>query len=495
MKLSELMQRADDTLTGGEAGGAARAGIAGLTCDSRAVQPGWLFAALPGADADGRDFIPHAMERGCAAVLAPKGSGPNIAPGVPFIMCENPRRAFARMAGAFYPERPETIFAVTGTNGKTSVASFLRQIWTAEGRAAAALGTLGVETDSGFAGGGLTTPDPVRLHETLSALAAKGVDCAVLEASSHGLDQFRLDGLTFQAAAFTNLSRDHLDYHGDMKTYAQAKSRLFRDLLEKGGAAVINRDDPAGGVMAAAVRAKRADVITYGRLPDAGVRITGQTPAPGGQTLELQIFGDAHTCGLPLIGAFQAENAVCALGLALASGVSIANALAALENLKGAPGRLEYIGETAPGASVLVDYAHTPHALQAALEAVRPHVPGRIICVFGCGGDRDPGKRGPMGAAAAARADVVIVTDDNPRGEDPALIRAAALRGAEDRTAEVLEISDRRTAIREAVNMARTGDMALIAGKGHETGQIIGGVTHPFDDREEARKAAEEART
>jgi UDP-N-acetylmuramyl-tripeptide synthetase len=464
--------------------------LAGLTCDSRTVEPGYLFAALPGATADGRRFIRDAVAAGAVAVLVPADTDPASLPdGVPVVTDRNARRRFARMAGAFYPERPETLCAVTGTNGKTSVASFLRQIWKTDGRCAASLGTLGVETDSGLAGGGLTTPDPVALHATLSRLAADGVTCAALEASSHGLDQFRLDGLSFKAAGFTNLSRDHLDYHETMADYAAAKARLFRHLLAEGGVAVLNRDDPVSREMSVAAQAGGADVVTYGRGSGAAIRLLSAAPTAHGQSLAIQIDGSVHMVDLPLIGDFQVENALCALGLALASGVGVTLAVAALGSLTGAPGRLETVGATPAGAAVVVDYAHTPDALATVLAAVRPHTQGRVLCVFGCGGDRDPGKRPEMGRAAGKGADVVIVTDDNPRSEDPAAIRAEALVGAHETAAEIIEEGGRRAAIRRAIALAETGDTVVIAGKGHETGQTVDGVVHPFDDRDEARAA------
>jgi len=467
--------------------------INGLTCDSRRVQPGWLFAALPGTVADGRTFIPQAIEQGASALLVPDNTDPTSLPDdVAVVKDRNVRRRFAQMASAFYPNRPETLCAVTGTNGKTSVACFLRHIWKAAGHKAASLGTLGVETDEGLTPGQLTTPDTVALHKTLFDLADQGIDHAVLEASSHGLDQYRLDGLQFQAAGFTNLSRDHLDYHGDMATYSAAKARLFRSLIAEGGTAVLNRDAPASQEMAVAAMAAGAQVLTYGRQSGSVIRLLNTIPRAAGQTLAVQIDGSVHMIDLPLIGDFQVENALCALGMAIASGIGTELAVAALGDVSGAPGRLEAVGQTTRGAAVIVDYAHTPDALATVLGAIRPHVSGRLICVFGCGGDRDPGKRPEMGEAAASKAETVIITDDNPRSEDPAIIRSAALAGAQGHDAEVIEIADRHAAIRKAVELAARGDVVLIAGKGHETGQIISGVVHPFDDRVEARAAIAE---
>lgn len=492
MTLSELM-----TATGTTAASEFQdVSVAGLTSDSRAVRPGFLFAALPGSATDGRRFIPQAVEAGAAALLVPDETDPaSIPDGLAVVRDRNARRRFARMAGAFYPNRPATLCAVTGTNGKTSVASFLRQLWTVDGHTAASLGTLGVETKAGLAGGGLTTPDPVALHATLSSLSENGTDHAVLEASSHGLDQFRLDGLQFRAAGFTNLSRDHLDYHGDMADYAAAKARLFRHLLAPGGTAVLNRDDPVSREMGIAADAAGANVMTYGRSSGAAIRLVSAAPTAHGQALALQIDGSIHMVDLPLIGGFQADNAMCALGLALASGMGVTLAAAALASLKGAPGRLEFVGHTKTDAAVIVDYAHTPDALSTVLAAVRPHADGRVICVFGCGGDRDPGKRPLMGRAATEGADIVVVTDDNPRSEDPAAIRAQAMAGAVGVAADTSEIGNRRDAIRHAVRMADTGDIVVIAGKGHEPGQTVGDVVHPFDDRDEARAAIAEVQS
>ena len=459
--------------------------IVGLTCDSRLVEPGFLFAALAGARADGRAFIPEAMRRGAAAVLAPPGTRIETRePPVPLLVDDNPRRRFALMAARFFASQPRTVAAVTGTNGKTSVVSFLRQVWTRLGRQAAGVGTLGIAAPGLEVAGSLTTPDPVELHRILADLAGRGVECLAMEASSHGLAQHRLDGVRVAAGAFTNLSRDHLDYHGSMESYLEAKTRLFSDIMGAGGVAVVNADAPYGEAVRAACAARGQRIITYGARGE-DIRLEDAAPLPEGQRLRLTVMGRAHTVSLPLVGAFQAENALCALGLALACGEDEARAVAALESLDGAPGRVQRIAGHPGGAAVFVDYAHTPDALASVLEALRPHARGRLFVVFGCGGDRDPGKRPQMGRTACALADVVIVTDDNPRSEDAARIRRqilAACEGARD-------IADRRQAIAAAVAELRPGDLLVVAGKGHEQGQIVGDEVRPFDDAEVLRAA------
>ncbi len=461
--------------------------IRGLTADSRQVEDGYLFAALPGTRQDGRAFIDDALDHGAAAVLAPLGTRLK-APKRPVALLtdENPRRRLALIAARFFAEQPANIAAVTGTNGKTSVASFTRQIWEADGLRAASLGTLGLEPPVMEGPGGLTTPDPVALHHCLSDLARAGYDHLAIEASSHGLDQFRLDGLKVTAAAFTNLSRDHLDYHGDMASYREAKQRLFAELLIPGGAgtAVLNADVPESGHYAQSAEARRCHVLTYGR-EGKDIRLRAIEPETESQVLELTAFGKTRKLRLPLAGLFQAHNALAALGLAVATGVGPEDALAALEGLRPVHGRLEKVGETPSGGQVYVDYAHTPDALASALQALRPHSRGRLIVVFGAGGDRDPGKRPMMGAAAAENADLAFVTDDNPRSEDPAAIRRAILAAVPGAT----ESDDRGRAIHDAVARLEAGDLLLIAGKGHETGQTIGDRILPFDDCEVARAA------
>ncbi len=470
--------------------------ITGLTCDSRQVEPGFLFAAIPGAVADGRAFIADALERGAVAVLAPPGTDlGRSAIGVPLVTDDNPRRRYALMAARFHSPQPTLVAAVTGTNGKTSVATFLRQIWVRLGQPAASAGTLGLVVD-GFAPGptpeikstiNLTTPDPVDLHKCLAELAANGVENLILEASSHGLVQSRLDGVRISAAAFTNLTRDHLDYHGDMTTYLAAKRRLFTDLLIDGGAAVINADALYAEVFQADARGRGLPVFSYG-ISGEQVRLIATETAADGQRLTLEVLGQSHLVDLPLVGRFQAENALCALTLAIATGADPVQATECLNHLIGAPGRVELVVRRADGAPIYVDYAHTPDALASVLKALRPHVTGRLHVVFGCGGERDPGKRPEMGEAAARNADVVIVTDDNPRREDPAEIRAQAKTGCPEAT----EIGDRARAIETAVAGLDADDLLVVAGKGHETGQDIGGEILPFNDADTVRRAVRE---
>lgn len=452
--------------------------ITGVTADSRKVRPGMLFAALPGARNDGRAFVAQAIAAGAAAILAPEDTALDTGP-VPLIRIANPRRAFARAAAAFYRRQPQVMAAVTGTNGKTSVANFARQMWTRSGHRAAALGTLGIVADGFPDRPSLTTPDPADLHAALAELAEAGVTHACMEASSHGLDQYRLDGVALKAAAFTNLTRDHLDYHGGMEAYGAAKLRLFSELLPADGVAVLNADDPFSVGLH-----RVAKVLTYGYQGD-DLRLISATPDAHGQVLALEILGRAVTVHLPLAGTFQVGNALAAAGLVLATGGTSEDVVQGLAALTGVPGRLQQVARTGTGAPVFVDYAHTPDALETVLTALRPHAAARLIVVFGCGGDRDPGKRPEMGAIATRLADVVVVTDDNPRGEDPALIRQAILAACSDAT----EIADRAQAIAAVVAMAQAGDVVVLAGKGHERGQIVGAKVLPFDDAEEARKA------
>jgi UDP-N-acetylmuramoyl-L-alanyl-D-glutamate--2,6-diaminopimelate ligase len=457
--------------------------IQGLAADSRAVQPGTLFAALPGAKVDGAAFVPQAIEAGAAAVL----TGRNGLPGdvaVPVIRADDPRRALALAAARFYARQPRSAAAVTGTNGKTSVTVFLRQIWEKAGHRAASLGTIGLVTPAGATGGNLTTPDPIRLHETLADLAGEEVTHVAFEASSHGLEQRRLDGVRLAAGAFTNLSRDHLDYHATLEDYFAAKLRLFDTLLPKGAAAVVDADQPEAERIRRIAAERDLEFYSVGRA-GATLKVLSVTRMQDGSRLLVEAWGERHYVALPLVGEFQVSNALVAAGLAIATGVDAATALAALGELKGASGRLELVGRHPSGAMVFVDYAHTPDALANALQALRPHAERRLVVVFGAGGDRDPGKRPLMGEAAAKHADRLIVTDDNPRSEDPAAIRKAVLAGATG--AE--DIGDRRQAIRTAVLGLRQGDILLIAGKGHETGQTIGDKVLPFSDQDEARHA------
>jgi UDP-N-acetylmuramoyl-L-alanyl-D-glutamate--2,6-diaminopimelate ligase len=476
MRLGELLPEA--------AAGDADIAIAGLTADSRRVRPGYLFAALKGVAAHGRDFIAEANARGAAAILS--GGDLLADPGIAHVIAEEPRQAFAFAAAKFYPRRPQTIVAVTGTNGKSSTVDFLRQIWAHAGRRAASLGTLGAIGPRGVIDLGHTTPDPAALHATLQRLADEGVTHAAMEASSHGLEQYRLDGVALQAAAFTNLTQDHLDYHSDMDAYRAAKLRLW-GLLDTRSFAVVNVDSPEAPAFVSDAEQRGHRVVECGwRARDPlGLKIVEIQPRPNGQTLTLRWRHEEDKVALPLIGEFQALNAVCAAALALSLGEEREKVWAGMAQLKPVKGRLEHVGVSKDGAHVFVDYAHTPDGLNVLLRAARPHAPGRVICVFGCGGDRDTGKRPQMGAVAAKFADVAIVTDDNPRSEDPAAIRAQVLAGAP----KAQEIGDRREAIRAAIAMLQAGDALLIAGKGHETGQIIRGVVHPFSDQDVAREA------
>ncbi|MGI3775660.1 MAG: UDP-N-acetylmuramoyl-L-alanyl-D-glutamate--2,6-diaminopimelate ligase [Janthinobacterium lividum] len=458
-------------------GAAADLAIEAVTADSRAVRPGTLFAAFPGARGDGRDFIADAVARGAVAVLAPCGTvWPQGVPVRPLIEDAEPRRALARLAAAGAGAQPATVVAVTGTNGKTSTVEFVRQIWAMDGLAAASLGTLGVVAPGRAAGGGLTTPDPVALAATLAGLAGEGVDHAAMEASSHGLDQFRLDGVRLAAAGFSNLTRDHLDYHGSFAAYRAAKLRLFAELLLEGAPCVANAD--MDGESLAALRGiARTRRLVLREFGEAGgwVRVMRATPRPDGLLLDLVADGGARSVMLPLVGRFQAENALLAAGLCEATGTK--DVLGRIGGLAGVRGRLELVARVA-GAAAYVDYAHTPDALARLLAALRPHTAGRLVCVFGAGGDRDPGKRGPMGATVSAGADRAIVTDDNPRTEDAGAIRAAVLAGCPG----AVEIGDREAAIAAGLDGLRDGDVLVVAGKGHESGQTVGTRTIPFDD-------------
>ena len=481
MRLTELINGDETQLAGLTEFGQTE--ITGLTCDSRMVRPGFLFAAFPGDQADGREFIAEALGRGATAVLAPPGTRlhPPTQPAS-LLTVENPRRAFAQMAARFYQFQPRTIAAVTGTNGKTSVVSFLQQMWTRLGHDAACMGTLGVSGPGIEVGGNLTTPDAVEVHRVLCEIAEAGIERLALEASSHGLDQFRLDGVRVSVAGFTNLSRDHLDYHGSMEAYAAAKLRLVEDLIEPGGTLVLNADDDHAQPFAEAAKRRGLRVISYGRK-GRDVRLIDVEPGAEGQKLQLEILGNTCSPELPLVGAFQTHNVLCALGLAIACGEDAAQAAGSLEHLEGVRGRLELCARHANGAPVFVDYAHTPDALASVLAALRPHVSGRLVVVFGCGGDRDAGKRPQMGHIACENADTVFVTDDNPRSEDAAEIRRQVLDGCADAT----EIGDRAQAIAVAIGTLNADDLLVVAGKGHEKGQIVGSEVLPFDDAQVVR--------
>ena len=462
--------------------------ITGVTADSRRVKPGFLFAALPGINADGAAFAAKAVEAGAAAVLADQDLGLSA----PTVVCRDPRRGYALAAANFWGRQPQTCVAVTGTNGKTSVATFCRQMFAHAGHVSASMGTLGVTVSR--PGGiteqitppGLTTPDAGDVAELLMRISQLGVTHFAMEASSHGIDQRRLDGVRLAAAGFLNLTLDHLDYHGTMESYRGAKLRLFEQLMPRGATAVLNADSEAFPFFAAASVVSGQRVMSVGETGQA-LRLLDRTPLPDGQRLSIRAEGRVYDVRLPLVGAFQASNALVAAGLCRAAGLSYEATFAALETLDGAPGRLQRIGKGPRGGEAYVDYAHTPDGLATVLQALRPHVRGRLIVVFGAGGDRDKTKRPLMGRFAATLADVAIVTDDNPRSEAPAAIRAEIMAGASG----LGEIGDRRAAIRAATAMLQDGDILVVAGKGHEQGQTIAGVVHPFDDVAETAKALE----
>lgn len=474
-----------DLLSGDATYDAQTAGVAvkGLAVDSRAVTPGDVFFAISGAKTDGAHFIDMAIAAGAVAVVNGK---PHPNNNVPVIVTPNPRRALALAAARFYPRQPPVIAAVTGTSGKTSVAAFTRQIWEWLGHNAASVGTIGIVSRDRNVYGSLTTPDPIALHRSLDELASDGVTHLALEASSHGLDQYRLDGVRVTAAAFTNLSRDHMDYHPTIEQYLAAKLRLFTDLVREGAPAVIAADHDYSATVIEAARAHKLNVMTVGRKGES-IRLCDAAIDGFAQAMSVEYAGTTYRLRLPLVGEFQIENALVAAGLAIGTGGDPAKIFAALEHLEGAPGRLDFVGER-NGAPVFVDYAHKPDALAKALEALRPYARRKLVVVFGAGGDRDAGKRPLMGAIASANADTVIVTDDNPRSENPASIRAAILQAANG----AKEIGDRAEAIRLAVAGLQPGDVLLIAGKGHESGQIVGDKVLPFSDHEAAIAALAE---
>lgn len=467
----------------------AEVSITGISVDSRLTRPGHLFAALPGSRVHGAEFIQYALRMGAAAVLTdPAGAAiarDDLAKSdAAIVVVQDPRQALAYAAALWFGRQPATMIAVTGTNGKTSVATFTRQIWTQLGHCAANLGTTGVE---GAFSAPLkhTTPEPLTLHATLAEMAEFGVTHAAMEASSHGLAQRRLDGVNLRAAAFTNFSQDHLDYHAGFEEYFAAKMGLFDRILPDEGTAVVDLDDARSSDVLSVIDDRGLDVITVGRSPDADLRILSQRFDATGQDLRFTWAGDPHQCRLNLIGGFQASNVLVAAGLAIACGDEPLSVFNALRDLQTVRGRMQLAATRGNGASVFVDYSHTPDALATALRALRPHVMGRIVVVFGAGGDRDTGKRPLMGAAANEFADVVFVTDDNPRSEDPAKIRAEIMPACP----EAIEVGDRAEAILRGVDALQPGDALLIAGKGHETGQIIGDDVYPFDDVEQASVA------
>jgi UDP-N-acetylmuramoyl-L-alanyl-D-glutamate--2,6-diaminopimelate ligase len=456
--------------------------VTGFAIDHRKVAAGSVFGAFKGAVFNGEDFIDAAVDRGAVAVVARPEVDTNRAP---LLADAEPRRLFAELAAKFYAPFPETVVAVTGTNGKTSTVEMTRQIWRMSGHRSASIGTLGVTTSDEQVKTGLTTPDIVTFLNNVAGLERMGISHVAYEASSHGLDQHRAEGVPLAAAAFTNFSRDHLDYHETMDAYFEAKMRLFEKLLEPGKPAVIWTDDPRSNEVISRSQLRGHQVMTVGRNGET-IRLVEQQPTALGQTLMLDHGGKPYRLALPLIGAYQAANVLTAAGLVLATGGDWATTFSAMQRVAPVRGRLERAVISRGGVPVYIDYAHTPDALEAAIAALRPHVAGRLITVFGAGGDRDQGKRPEMGRVATALSDVVIVTDDNPRGEDAAAIRAAIMAGAPGAT----EIGDRRDAIAEAIRIAREGDIVLVAGKGHETGQIIGDKVLPFDDALVARECA-----
>lgn len=474
MRLSELIGR-NGTFAGIE--------ITGLALDSRQVKPGYLFAALPGARESGLKHVPEALRKGAVAVLT-GNDAPAFDSGATVVREANPRLAFSKIAARFFAPEPKTIAAVTGTNGKTSTVDFIRQMWERLGKPAASIGTLGVISGKGAAATGLTSPDPVLFHETLNRLAKAGVDRVALEASSHGLAQYRLDGAKISIAAFTNLTQDHLDYHEDEHGYFEAKARLFTELVADGGAAVINLAGPYGNEVLGIAHKRGLKTITVGPK-GADVELVASRPDENGQAVTFVYGGKKRTVAFPIIGAFQAENVLLAAAVVIASGEAADEVFATIPALKPVPGRMELAGETPSGARVYIDYAHTPDGLEKALASARASAQGKLRLVFGCGGDRDQGKRPKMGAIAARLADDVYVTDDNPRSENPAAIRAA-IRAACPKAGE---FDSRAAAIRAAVRALQEGDVLMITGKGNETGQIVGDKVLPFSDYAEVKAA------
>ncbi|MBL8595758.1 MAG: UDP-N-acetylmuramoyl-L-alanyl-D-glutamate--2,6-diaminopimelate ligase [Devosia sp.] len=450
--------------------------VEGINADSRAIGRGEAFFALPGTRVHGDGFAAQAVGRGASVMISDRQ--PEADPGIPVVLVEDVRAAYAQAAARQFAPQPDVSVAVTGTNGKSSIVSFVRQIWDACGIAAASLGTVGVETRAGIRPRELTTSDALSLHRDLGELRAEGIGHIAMEASSQGLDQRRVDGIRFNAVAFTNLSRDHLDYHRDMETYRDAKLRLFTDLIADGGAAVVNADDPEHTPFLFAALDRGATLMTVGK-EGAFLELTDIRNEGYGQRVTGRMVGEPVSFLLPLTGAFQASNAAVALALAVATGAPADKAVKALEQLKGAKGRLELVAEH-NGAAIFVDYSHKPVALETALEALRPYAKGKLRLVFGCGGDRDKGKRPIMGDVAERLADDVIVTDDNPRTEDAATIRAEILAAVP----KALEVGDRRKAIETGISRLQPGDVLLIAGKGHEDYQIIGTTKHHFSDHE-----------
>ena len=467
--------------------------VTGLAVDSREVREGFVFAAIPGNRVDGASFAQFAIRQGAMAVLGTETGAETAREDigelpVPFFLTDNPRLELARLAARFYPSQPGVMAAVTGTNGKTSVAHFLQQIWAAAGHRAAAFGTTGVEGDGFDEPLAHTTPEPITLHALLDRLAGKGCTHAAMEASSHGLAQYRLDGVRLSAAALTNITRDHMDYHPTHEDYVAAKMRLFDKLLPRGATAVLNADDPVFPLARVIAEGAGLKIIAVGSGAGADLRIVDTQFHAHGQIATMSWDGDSHQVPLGLVGSFQAQNVAIAAALALATGVPARQVFAALPGLTGVRGRMELVARRSNGSAIYVDYAHTPDALATAIDALRPHCSGQLVVAFGAGGDRDPGKRPLMGEAVAARADMSIVTDDNPRSEDPAEIRRAVLKACP----EAYEIGDRAAAILAGVDaLKETGDCLLIAGKGHEQGQEVKGKMLPFDDATQARSTVD----
>ncbi len=453
--------------------------ITGLTADSREVQPGFLFAALSGVEFDGARFIPEAIKRGAAAVLISRASKIDPGWGVPVLQVDNPRSMLAKMAARFYQHQPTTIVAVTGTNGKTSVAAFVRQIWAGLGLKSASLGTVGLVTPDHTITLQHTTPEPVTLHKMLKQVADEGIEHLAFEASSHGLAQNRVDGVRIQAAAFTNLSRDHLDYHKDFEEYLGEKLKLFSDILPPDGWVVVNADSIDGARVIDIARQRGLQLLTFGEAGE-DLKLIAHERDGYAQKIVVGAEGEEFALAFPLAGDFQVSNALCAAGLVMATGYKATEVLPLLENLEGAKGRLDLVGHHPGGAPIFVDYSHTPESLKVALETLRPYVTSRLIVVVGAGGDRDKGKRPQMGKIAVDYADIAIITDDNPRTEDPARIRREIMSAAPG----AIEIGDRRSAISYGIGQLRKGDILLVAGKGHEAGQVVGRQVLPFSDHD-----------
>jgi len=463
--------------------------ISGLTADSREVQPGFLFAALPGVQFDGAKFISDAISRGAVAVLMASGHDSASDWGVPVLRVDNPRSVLAKMAARFYDRQPETIVAVTGTNGKTSVAAFVRQIWAHLGLKSASLGTVGLVTPEHTIPLEHTTPEPVRLHRLLKQVAEEGIEHLAFEASSHGLAQNRVDGVRIKSAAFTNLSRDHLDYHADFEEYLGEKLKLFSDILPANGSVVVNADSEDGKRVIDIAKKRNLKLMTFGEK-GRDLKLVAHQRDGYGQKIVVDAEGQEFALDFPLVGDFQVSNALCAAALVMATGYGAKDVLPLLERLEGAKGRLDLVGHHESGAAIFVDYSHTPTALKVALETLRPYVQSKLVVVVGAGGDRDKGKRPQMGKIAVEHADLAIITDDNPRTEDPAGIRREILDGAPG----AMEIGDRGAAIAYGIGKLKQGDILLVAGKGHELGQIVGDQVLPFSDHDVVEKCLLEER-